>query len=114
MRKDVALPAFASGAKQPVLVLAKAACCGMESYDLVCKFGAKGVVTVSGTVNGVAATSKPQLLAAVWDGEMLVGSFVVYVANAKLDNGAYCHVFDVVLSDTDEDGKLDFAAVPEG
>lgn len=114
LRKDVALPAFASGAKQPVLVLAKAACCGMESYDLVCKFGAKGVVTVSGTVNGVAATSKPQLLAAVWDGEMLVGSFVVYVANAKLDNGAYCHVFDVVLSDTDEDGKLDFAAVPEG
>ena len=74
----------------------------------------RGVVTVSGTVNGVAATSKPQLLAAVWDGEMLVGSFVVYVANAKLDNGAYCHVFDVVLSDTDEDGKLDFAAVPEG
>lgn len=114
LRKDVALPAFASGAKQPVLVLAKAACCGMESYDLVCKFGAKGVVTVSGTVNGVAATSKPQLLAAVWDGDMLVGSFVVYVANAKLDNGAYCHVFDVVLSDTDEDGKLDFAAVPEG
>jgi hypothetical protein len=114
LRKHVSVPDFATGAKQPVLVLSKAACCGMESYDLVCKFGAKGVVTVSGTVNGVAATCKPQLLAAVWDDSMLVGSFVVYVANANFDGGAYCHVFDVVLSDTDEDEELDFAAVPEG
>lgn len=109
LRKDMSLPAFATGAKQPVLALSQ-----VDSYDLVCKFSAKGAVSVSGKVNGAAATCTAQLLAAVWDDSMVVGAFVVYVKNSGFEGGAYCHVFEVVLRDTDGDGKLDYAAVPEG
>ena len=113
LRKDIEVPAFATGVSQPVLPLFKNACCGMESYDLRCKFGAKGVVTVTGKVNGINVTSKSQLLATAWDGAELDGSFVIYMANSQLDGGAYCKIVDVVLSDTDGDGKLDSADSPE-
>ena len=114
LRKDVEMPAFATGVSQPVLLLSEDACCGMESYDLKCKFGAKGVVTVTGKVSGIAVTgSKSQLLVTTWDGVELVGAFAIYVANPNFDGGAYCQIVEVVLSDADGDGKLDSAGLPE-
>ena len=112
LRKDLAAPAFATGAKQPTLTLSRAECCGLgASYDLTFKFGAKGVATIAGKIGGVAANGKSQtlLLGAREDGGY-DARVVIYIANAKLAGGAFCDVAEVVLSDADGDGKLDTAA----
>ena len=80
---------------------------------LVCKFGAKGVVTVSGSADGVAVNGKPQLLAVEQGDGYLVGRFVVYAASAKFEGGAFCELVDVRLTDTDGDGALDAVQLNE-
>ena len=100
LRKDIFTPAFASGAKQPVLALGS---------GLTCKFGANGVVTVSGKLDGIAVNGKAQTLLVDQEEGSVTGRFVVYAANKGFEGGAYCEVAGVVLSDSDGDGKLDTA-----
>ncbi len=98
LRKDLSAPDFATGKKQPVLNLPD---------GIVCKFGAKGVVTLSGKVGTVTASGRAQTLLAGEDAAGCRACLVVYVANRAFEGGALCEVVDVVLSDADGDGKLD-------
>jgi len=97
-----------------VLAISSGLCCGLGvPYDLTCKFGAKGVVTINGKVDGNTASGKAQtLLVDVREDGGYDARVVIYVANAKLEGGAFCEAVDVVLSDTDGDGKLDHAGQP--
>ena len=97
LRKDLSAPDFATGAKQPILNL---------SDGVICKFGAKGVVTLGGKVGTVAVSGKAQTLA-VSAKEGVNARVVVYAANKQFEDGALCEIVDVVLSDSDGDGKLD-------
>ena len=69
------------------------------------------MATIAGKIGGVAANGKSQtlLLGAREDGGY-DARVVMYIANAKLEGGAFCDVAEVVLSDADGDGKLDTAA----
>ena len=98
LRKDLSAPDFATGKKQPVLNLPD---------GIVCKFSAKGVVTLSGKVGTVAVSGRAQTLLAGEDEAGCRACLVVYVANRAFEGGALCEVVDVVLSDADGDGKLD-------
>ena len=103
LRKDLPVPEFATGNKQPTLQL----------DDLVCKFGAKGVVTLSGKIGVVNASGKAQTLACDYGGKMNA-NVMLYVANAKFEGGAFCEFLSLILSDEDGDGKLDtVVVVPE-
>ena len=95
LRKDMSAPAFATGAKQPTLAL---------DSGVVCKFGAKGAVTLAGKIGDVSVSGKAQLLLL---GDGTSGRLVIYLANAKFAGGAYCEVVDVVLADMDGDGLID-------
>jgi hypothetical protein len=97
LRKDLVAPDFATGAKQPVLSLPD---------GVICKFGAKGVVTLGGKIGTVSVSGKSQTLF-VSAKEGANARVVVYVANAKFTGGALCEIVDVALSDTDGDGEID-------
>ena len=103
LRKDMSAPAFATGKNQPTVAL--------ES-GVVCKFGAKGVVTLGGKIGAVSVSGKAQTLARSRT-EGANACAVVYVANAKLEGGSLCEVVNVNLSDDDGDGKIDVARVIE-
>jgi hypothetical protein len=97
LRKDLSAPDFATGEKQPVLNLPD---------GIICKFGAKGVVTLGGKIDTVTVSGKAQLL----DVSAVEGAnaqVVIYLANTRFDGGAICEIVDMVLSDEDDDGKLD-------
>jgi len=102
LRKDLSAPDFATGTRQPKLVLAN----GVE-----CKFGAKGVVTLGGKVGAVTVSGKAQTLA-VSAVEGANARVVVYAASARLEGGAICEIVDIALSDDDGDGKLDSVTEP--
>ena len=102
LRKDLSAPDFATGTKQPKLVLAS----GVE-----CKFGAKGVVTLGGKIGTVAVSGKAQTLA-VSAVEGANARVVVYAANTRFEGGAICEIVDIALSDEDGDGKLDSVTEP--
>jgi len=98
LRKDLAAPAFATGAKQPVLT----------DGGLVCKFGAKGAVTLSGSVEGVRAGGTAQTLLGCSDlTECANARLPVYLTGKSFESGSYCKVYDVRLTDSDGDGKID-------
>ena len=102
LRKDLAAPDFAAGTKQPVLTLPN---------GVICKFGAKGAVILSGKIDKVTVSGKAQtlLVSAVEGANARV---VVYVANRQLEGGSFCEIVDVLLSDADGDGKIDSASLP--
>lgn len=99
LRKDLSAPDFATGAKQPILNL---------TSGVICKFGAKGVVTLGGKIGMVNVSGKAQTLA-VSAVEGANAQVVVYAANPLFEGGAICEIVDIVLSDSDDDGKLDMA-----
>lgn len=103
LRKDMDAPAFATGAKQPE----------MEIDEITCKFGAKGAVQMSGQINGVRVNGKAQALMVSDDATGANSRFVLYFANAKFEGGAFAEVIDVMLSDSDGDGKIDTAEIVE-
>ena len=102
LRKDLSAPDFATSAKQPVLNLPE---------GIICKFGAKGVVTLGGKVGTVTVSGKAQTLA-VSAVEGANAQVVVYAANTLFEGGAICEIVDIVLSDEDGDGKLDSVKEP--
>ena len=73
---------------------------------VICKFGAKGVVTLGGKIGMVSVSGKSQTLF-VSEKEGANARVVVYVANTKFAGGALCEIVDVALSDTEGDGKID-------
>ena len=97
LRKDMNVPTFATGAKQPVLKI----------DEMVCKFGTSGTVTISGKISGLTISGKSQTLFVSDDGNGVYARFVNYVSNSKLPEGFYCEMVDVFLSDQDGDGKFD-------
>ena len=101
-RKDLGSPAFATGKNQPVYV-----------YDetLQLKFGAGGAVTVSGAVDGVRVSGKAQLLMDSRTEECNAW-LPLYLANRSFEGGAWCHVLDLQLVDSDEDGVVDEVVCP--
>jgi hypothetical protein len=101
-RKDLGSPAFATGKNQPVYV-----------YDetLQLKFGAGGAVTVSGAVDGVRVSGKAQLLMDPPAAECNAW-LPLYFANRSFEGGAWCHVLDLQLMDSDEDGVVDEVVCP--
>ena len=102
LRKDLSAPDFATGAKQPVLNL---------SDGIICKFGAKGVVTLGGKIGTVTISGKAQALS-VSAVEGANAQVVVYVANTRFEGGAICEIVNIALSDEDGDGKLDSVNEP--
>ena len=99
LRKDFEPIAFATGTKQPVLAVG----------SLTCKFAAKGVVNVAGTVDGVTVSGKAQATVVSEDVDGLHVRVTLYFANAKFAGGAACIPLRAVLSDEDGDGLLDCA-----
>ena len=99
LRKDFESIAFASGAKMPMIVV----------DSLTCKFGAKGVVSVAGTVDGVSVSGKMQATVVGEDAKGLHMRATLYFANSKFAGGAICIPIAVILSDEDGDGLLDTA-----
>ena len=103
LRKDLYAPEFATGAKQPVLIL---------DNGVICKFGTKGVATLSGKVGGVAVNGKAQALVSDYGKEGTYAQLVLYVANVKFDGGAICELLSSLhFSDKDGDGRLDTVVV---
>jgi len=99
LRQDLASPVFATGFKQPVMTTAD---------GITCKFGAKGVVTLSGKVGVTSVSGSMQTL--LGNSDLAAGAnarLPVYAANRNFEGGAYCKVYDILLTDSDDDGKLD-------
>ena len=105
LRKDMQAPVFATGAKQPSLVL---------DSGIILKFGTKGVITLGGKVDGVTISGKAQTLLRDCGEAPIEAIAVIYVANVRFEGGAYCQTVEVDLSDEDDDGKIDTAQLIEG
>lgn len=109
LRKDLAvsLPPVATGKKQPVLQL---------NNGLTLKFAAKGVVKVSGKVNGSSVSGSAQmecLDSGVIGGGLRLRGRVPLCIPAKGKTQGFCGLLSVVLTDTDGDGQLDAAGLAE-
>lgn len=104
-RKDLNPLDFATGAKAPKASFG----------EIDFSFGAKGAVTFKGKVDAVAVTGgKSQVLAGFYDAESGCNAqMVVYVANAKLEGGAFCKVLALKVTDEDGDGKIDHVEICE-
>ena len=105
LRKDMQVPVFATGVKQPSLAL---------DNGVILKFGAKGVITLGGSIDGVVVSGKAQTLLRDICEAPVEAVAVIYVANAKFEGGAYCQTVEVDLSDEDDDGKIDTAQLIDG
>lgn len=99
------VPVFATGVKQPSLAL---------DNGVILKFGAKGVITLGGSIDGVVVSGKAQTLLRDICEAPVEAVAVIYVANAKFEGGAYCQTVEVDLSDEDDDGKIDTAQLIDG
>ena len=90
-RKDLAMPAFATGKTAPTLDLGN---------GIILKFGSKGKVSVNGTIGGTKVSGTTYALASGWtntDPEDLLAQVCVYIAPKKGLESGFCAVYDVLL-----------------
>ena len=100
-RKDLKPPKFASGKSAPIAELAN---------GIILKVGSKGKVTISGTFGDVRMSGSAKLVAGFSGGTLsLAAQAVLSVSKKSLPVGYYGAVVDLLLDDTDNDEKIDFA-----
>lgn len=98
-RKDLKVPVFAGGTKTPVLEF---------SNGVKIKIGQKGAVKVGGTLGKAPISGTAQLVAASANGQLTGEAQTVLSAKgASLPDGYYGAEVDLILSDADNDGKIE-------
>ena len=100
-RKDLKPLKFASGKSAPIAELAN---------GIILKVGSKGRVTISGTFGDVRMSGSAKLVAGFAGGTLSpAAQAVLSVSKKSLPVGYYGAVVDLLLDDTDNDEKIDFA-----
>ena len=99
-RKDLRAPKFASGKWTPVAEL---------ENGILLKIGSKGKVKIGGMFGNVRMSGSAKLVAGFSDGKLSSSAQTVLAVSKKsLSVGYYGAVVDLLIDDTDNDGKIDF------
>lgn len=100
-RKDLKPLKFASGKSAPIAELAN---------GIILKVGSKGRVTISGTFGDVRMSGSAKLVTGFAGGTLSsAAQAVLSVSKKSLPGGYHGEVVDLLLDDTDNDEKIDFA-----